>query len=110
MTIWLVEPRDPLIAREGRPFGPDAGAAATSLPFPFPSTLAGGVRSRSAIDENGAFQYERDDTDHLNQLKKIRIRGPLLVQLVNDTNDLAPGEDAWLVPMPNDAQLFATDS
>jgi len=110
MTIWLVEPRDPLIAREGRPFGPDAGAAATSLPFPFPSTLAGGVRSRSAIDENGAFQYERDDTDHLNQLKKIRIRGPLLVQLADDSNDIALGEDAWLVPMPNDAQLFATDS
>ena len=38
MTIWLVEPRDPLIVREGRPFGPDPGAWATSLPFPFPST------------------------------------------------------------------------
>ena len=115
MTLWLVEPHDPLIAREGRPFGPDAGASATTLPFPFPSTLAGGVRSRSAIDENGIFQYERDDQmspealrvrqEHLEELKEIRIRGPLLVQLPNESNDLAPDDDAWLVPMPNDAQL-----
>jgi len=131
MTIWLVEPRDPLIVREGRPFGPDPGASATSLPFPFPSTLAGGVRSRSALDENGAFQYERAENmspeyrqqrdQLLEQLKKIRIRGPLLVQLSQEDNDLATHEDegddhlatntdAWLVPMPNDAQLFATDS
>ena len=119
MTIWLVEPHDPLIAREGRPFGPDAGASATTLPFPFPSTLAGGVRSRSAIDENGLFQYERDDQmspealrvrqEHLEELKAIRIRGPLLVQLPNESNDLAPNDAAWLVPMPNDAQLFASD-
>jgi CRISPR-associated protein Cmr3 len=120
MTLWLIEPRDPLIVREGRPFGPDPGASATSLPFPFPSTLAGGVRSRSALDENGAFKYERDDMmssgdrkereKHLEDLKEIRVRGPLLVQLANDDNDIAPGEDAWLVPMPNDAQLFATNS
>jgi CRISPR-associated protein Cmr3 len=120
MTLWLVEPRDPLIAREGRPFGPDAGAAATTLPFPFPSTLAGGARSRSAIDENGIFQYERDDQmspealqarlKHLEELKAIRIRGPLLVQLPNESNDLAADDDAWLVPMPNDAQLLKADS
>ncbi len=120
MTLWLVEPHDPLIAREGRPFGPDAGASATTLPFPFPSTLAGGARSRSAIDENGIFQYERDDQmsdealrvrqEHLEELKAIRIRGPLLVQLPDESNDLAPDDDAWLVPMPNDAQLLKADS
>ena len=111
MTIWLVEPRDPLIVREGRPFGPDPGAWATSLPFPFPSTIAGGVRGRSALDENGAFKYGRDDKEQLKQLKDIRIRGPLLVQLADDGNDIAPSEgDAWLVPMPSDVQLFATGS
>jgi CRISPR-associated protein Cmr3 len=130
MTIWLVEPRDPLIVREGRPFGPDPGASATSLPFPFPSTLAGGVRSRSALDENGAFHYERAENmspeyrqkrdQLLEHLKKIRIRGPLLVLLADENDDLATIEhegkdlamntDAWLVPMPNDAQLFALDS
>jgi CRISPR-associated protein Cmr3 len=120
MTIWLVEPRDPLIAREGRPFGPDPGASATSLPFPFPSTLAGSVRTRSAIDENGVFKHEgaeqvspealQAQEKHLEALKAIRIRGPLLVQLADNINDLAPGENAWLVPMPNDVQLFAADS
>jgi CRISPR-associated protein Cmr3 len=106
MTIWLVEPRDPLIVREGRPFGPDPGAWAASLPFPFPSTLAGGVRTRSALDENGAFKYGRDDKKQLEQLKEICVRGPLLVQLADDGDDIA----AWLVPMPNDAQLFADGS
>ncbi|MBA2395423.1 MAG: CRISPR-associated protein Cmr3 [Ktedonobacteraceae bacterium] len=120
MTIWLVEPRDPLIVREGRPFGPDAGASATSLSFPFPSTMAGGARSRSAIDENGAFKYERAENmtpedlqayqKQLDQLKEIRVRGPLLVQLADDDHDLAPDENAWLVPMPNDAQLFETNA
>ena len=129
MTIWLVEPRDPLIVREGRPFGPDAGASAISLPFPFPSTLAGGVRSRSALDENGAFRYERIENmspeyrggeQVLQHLKEIRIRGPLLVQLADENDDLATIEDegddlatnkdAWLVPMPDDAQLFAIDT
>lgn len=128
MTLWLVEPRDPLMVREGRPFGPDTGAPATSLPFPFPSTLAGGVRSRSALDESGTFKYERTEDmlpedlqerdRQLERLKKIRIRGPLLVQLADENDDLATIEaendtsettrDAWLVPMPNDAQLFAT--
>ena len=110
MTIWLVEPRDPLIVRDGRPFSPDSGAWAASLPFPFPSTIAGGVRRRSALDEDGAFKYEQDDKEQLKQLKGIRIRGPLLVQLADEGDALAPDENAWLVPMPDDVQLFATDA
>jgi len=37
----LIEPRDPLIVRDGRPFTNSPGARAKSLPFPLPQTLAG---------------------------------------------------------------------
>src|SRR5579884_3579895 len=101
MTVWILEPRDPLLVRDGRPFGPDPGARATSLPFPFPSTIAGGIRARAGVDENGIFQYTRDNRDALERLKQLPVRGPLLVQL---TDDGVSGQ--WLVPAPGDAQLF----
>ena len=101
------------------PFGPDAGASATTLPFPFPSTLAGGVRSvlpsmRTGYSNMNAtircrLKLLRVRTETLKNSRPIRIRGPLLVQLPNESNDLAPNDAAWLVPMPNDAQLFASD-
>lgn len=104
MTIWIIEPRDPLIVRDGRPFGPDPGARATSLPFPFPSTIAGGVRTRAGLNEDGIFKYTRDDKKELEHLKRLRVRGPLLVQLTSDGGDIA--SDKWLVPTPRDALLL----
>ena len=41
--VFIVEPRDPFIARDGKPFG--VGVSAATLPFPFPSTTTGGVRT-----------------------------------------------------------------
>jgi len=105
MTIWIMEPRDPLLVRDGRPFGPDPGARATSLPFPFPSTLAGGIRARAGSNEDGIFQYVGDKAA-LQRLKTLRIRGPLLVQLTADGGDIDP--DTWLLPAPHDAQLLPT--
>ncbi|MEO7018998.1 MAG: type III-B CRISPR module-associated Cmr3 family protein, partial [Ktedonobacteraceae bacterium] len=107
MTTWIIEPRDPLLVRDGRPFGPDPGARATSLPFPFPSTLAGGIRTRAGVNEDGIFQYTPNDKAALQHLKTLRIRGPLLVQLTADGGDI--DADKWLLPAPHDAQLFPTD-
>ena len=53
MTIWIIEPHDPLIVRDGRPFGPNPGVQATSLTFPFPSTTTGGVRTRAGLNSYG---------------------------------------------------------
>jgi CRISPR-associated protein Cmr3 len=105
MTIWIIEPRDPLIVRDGRPFGPDPGARATSLPFPFPSTTTGGVRTRAGLDK-GIFDIvnEKDKQEQLKSLKQLAVRGPLLVQLTHDGNDI--DADNWLVPAPRDALLF----
>lgn len=94
MRTWVIEPRDPLIVRDGRPFGADiAGARATSLDFPFPSTTTGGVRTRQGLGEGGNF-----DAALIVQLKQLEVGGPLLVELNND------GEIVdWLIPAPADA-------
>ncbi len=101
MPIWLIEPHDPLIVRDGRPFGPDPGARATSLLFPFPSTTTGGVRTRAGLNGDGIFAVSKDQIE---LLRKLKVRGPLLVQLPADGNDIESNK--WLVPAPLDALLF----
>ncbi len=96
MSVWLIEPRDPVIFRDGRPFNPTPGARAMSLPFPFPSTLAGAVRTRAGQNENGVF-----DTDKVDELREVGIRGPVLVAL-NEP-------DGWYFPAPNDCLVAQTE-
>ena len=66
---WIIEPHDPLIVRDGRPFGPNPSAQAISLSFPFPSTTTGGVRSRAGLKGDGTFLDSigklRGRSDHL---------------------------------------------
>lgn len=100
MTVWIIEPRDPLIVRDGRPFGPVPGARAVSLPFPFPSTTTGGVRTREGLDAEGRFQREA-----IHRVKNVSVRGPLLVELDPADGDVAD----WLVPAPADALLLDLD-
>ena len=96
MSLWIVEPRDPLIFRDGKPFSAVPGAMAKSLPFPFPSTIAGGVRTHSGPDASGRFSKER-----IEELKSIHIRGPLLAELNRDGSVAG-----WLAPAPADALVF----
>jgi CRISPR-associated protein Cmr3 len=100
MTVWLIEPHDPLIVRDGKPFGPDPGARATSLAFPFPSTTTGGARTRAGLDDNGNF-----NTALISRVKGIAVRGPLLVELAKDGTAITN----WLFPAPADALLFAKE-
>jgi CRISPR-associated protein Cmr3 len=101
MPTWIIEPRDPLIVRDGRPFGPDPGARARSLPFPFPSTIAGGVRTRAGLKSDGTFDQARADENHPDSVLKIGVRGPLLAVL-NDDGTVRE----WLLPAPADALLL----
>lgn len=96
ISTWIIEPRDPLIVRDGRPFGPIPGARAASLAFPFPSTTTGGVRTRAGLNSNGIF-----DTTLIATVKAISVRGPLLVEL-DDEDDIAE----WFAPAPIDALLL----
>ena len=95
MTLWIIEPQDPLIVRDGRPFHATPGARARSLPFPFPSTTAGGVRTRAGQDGDGLF-----DKANIEAVKKIIVRGPLLAEEGDE------GELCLLVPAPADALVF----
>jgi len=100
MTAWIIEPRDSLIVRDGRPFGLGAGRQATSLDFPFPSTTTGGVRTRAGLDRAGVF-----DLNFTSVVKDIGVKGPILVEL----NELGNISD-WLMPAPADALLARIDN
>ncbi len=109
MSIWIIDPHEPLIFREGKPFGPTPGARARSLPFPFPSTTAGGVRTQIGLDEQGVFKQPADEQERvewLQQLKGLNVQGPLLVQLTAD-GDIDEGK--WLLPAPADALLLSPE-
>jgi len=99
MTVWIIEPHDPLIVRDGKPFTTSAGARSTSLAFPFTSTTTGGVRTQAGLNEQRVFDVAVD----IAKLKKFAVRGPLLVQL--DDNG------AWevLPPAPLDALLLVPE-
>lgn len=96
MLTWIIEPRDPLIVRDARPFGLNPGARARSLPFPFPSTTTGGIRARAGLDDQGVF-----DDHRLDEVKAIEVRGPLLVEIDNQGYI-----QDWLLPAPADALLL----
>jgi CRISPR-associated protein Cmr3 len=102
MKTWIIEPRDPLIARDGRPFTADPGARAKSLPFPFPSTTAGTVRTRHGY---GKPDFTGFDEKLIEEVRKIQAQGPLLVEL----DDKGEIED-WLLPAPADAVLFEDEA
>ncbi|MFQ3591247.1 MAG: type III-B CRISPR module-associated Cmr3 family protein, partial [Chloracidobacterium sp.] len=100
MALWMIEPRDPIIFRDGRPFGAWGGARATSLPFPFPSTIAGGVRTRAFRTAQGVFDpsaFGRTPAE----ARALSIRGPFLVEL-----DASDAIQQWLWPAPLDALVL----
>lgn len=100
MKTWILEPRDPLIARDGRPFSAAPGARAATLPFPFPSTVAGTVRTRAGRGANGFF-----DTANITDVKRLAVHGPLLVEL-----DERSRIKEWFAPAPADALLLEADT
>lgn len=103
MTIWIIEPHDPLIVRDGRPFGPNPGARAKSLAFPFPSTTTGGIRTRAGLNKVSGI-FERTTDEDIKLLKDMSVYGPLLVQLtLDEQKDVSV---KWLIPAPLDALLL----
>lgn len=99
--VWIIEPRDPFIARDGKPFS--VGTRAASLPFPFPSTTTGGARTRAGLDGSGIFDPHRQVNSK--QLTKavmdVAVRGSLLVEL-NESDDI----ERWMMPAPADALII----
>ena len=103
-TTWIIEPRDALIVRDGKPFGAEAGNRASSLAFPFPSTTTGAVRTRAGLATiNGELSRFDRDLGNLVQ-REITVRGALLVE-IKDANNVE-----ILVHAPADAVLFETEN
>ncbi|HYO15797.1 MAG TPA: type III-B CRISPR module-associated protein Cmr3 [Thermoanaerobaculia bacterium] len=92
MSVWLIEPLDPLIARDGLPAA--AVGKFSTVGFPYPSTTAGAARTRMG-SEGGAFVVQREA---LGELKNVEVRGPLLAELAENGDVLQ-----WLAPAPRDA-------
>lgn len=90
----LIEPREPLVARDGRPFSSNPGARARSLPFPLPQTIAGALRTRIGLSQGLTFP------EAAQEVRQIGIRGPLLAERK---------EKGWelLAPTPADAVLLS---
>ena len=91
MQRWLIEPRDGLAFRDGRPNGP--GGESRSLRFPMPQTVAGAVRTRAGLDRDGRF-----DPSRIEALKRLTVEGPLLARQADQGWELlvqAPQDALW---------------
>lgn len=90
----LIEPRDPLVVRDGRPFTSSPGARARSLPFPLPQTLAGAIRTHMGLAQGLSFP------EAAAQVRQAGIRGPLLAEWL---------ENQWqlMAPAPADCVLLS---
>lgn len=71
--LLRIEPRDPLIFRDGRPFGRNAGNRMRSLDFPLPGTMAGMVRTLLGRNPDGTFNPAR-----IGDLRQVECHGPLM--------------------------------
>jgi CRISPR-associated protein Cmr3 len=94
MSTWTITPRDPLVLRDGRPNQGQSESA--TVAFPYPSTVAGVLRTRLGSTPDGRFIASAS----LDALRAVHLRGPLLTQ--------AQGGGLWL-SAPRDV-LVVNDS
>lgn len=73
-TYLTLTPRDPLIARDGRPFG--FGLRMKSLPWLYPSVLAGSLRSFLGNIEGGFATDPDKYLQQIERLKAVEVAGP----------------------------------
>jgi CRISPR-associated protein Cmr3 len=99
MNVWLIEPLDPLIARDGRPA---AVGRFDTVGFPYPSMVAGAVRTRMG-SPNGAFFLSGSALDELKE--KVIVQGPLLAELCSNCGVVRQ----WLAPAPQDAVFLRAE-
>ena len=96
MYDHLIEPQAPLVFRSGRPFGAGSRDGAH---FPWPSSVAGLLRTQVMDDRDWRPSLSAEHRDELNALG---AHGPILAQRVGDR--ITP-----MLPRPADAILLASD-
>lgn len=106
MTIWSIEPRDTLVMRDGRSVA-GAGAYMTGFPAPYPQATAGLMRTRSSVNEDGAFVIPKNakKAEHLAHLLEQKAKGPWF-GLVDEEGRI----EEYLFPAPRDAVFFLGES
>ncbi|ADG06082.1 type III-B CRISPR module-associated Cmr3 family protein [Kyrpidia tusciae] len=95
VQIW---PRDPLVVRDARPFGPEGGNRMVCLDWPYPSVLAGFLRTwvgKHVVDSPGIEPFT---PTRVQWLKSLTIGGPYP----------CVGEKLYF-PAPLDVVLFRDD-
>jgi CRISPR-associated protein Cmr3 len=96
----LIQPRDPLIARDARPFTAlDPGGRARSLDWPFPQTLAGAVRTH--IGTALGWTWTKAEQE---EARTIGVHGPILAARRRPDDTWAPYFAA-----PRDAVPYANE-
>ncbi len=85
-TTLVIEPHDPVLVRDGRPFGVE-GQDARTLPWPLPQTVAGAVRTW--LGDALAWDWHGDGPD---RALRVEVHGPLLLD-----------REQPLFPCPRDA-------
>lgn len=93
----LLQPRDPLIARDARPFDPTPGARATTLNWPWPQTIAGALRTHIGR----AIGLDWGCHEDLIRIHRTAIQGPLLA--TRRRSDASTGGWQVYFPAPADA-------
>lgn len=95
MSTWILEPRDTLVLRDGRPM--EGASAMVSLRIPFPSSTAGFFRTRAGSDAQGRWLGGVDVA------KQTPVHGPWLVELDDKNVVVTP-----FLPAPRDCVFFDT--
>ncbi len=93
MNYYIIEPRDPLIFRDGRPFNNTPGARARTLEFPLPQTVAGAFRTRYWLGQGNSFSPTKPSDSELQELSALKeksIKGPILVELDKEGKVIRP--------------------
>ncbi len=95
-TMIQITARDPIVARDGRPFGANQGNRMRSLLWPLPSVVAGSLRTLLGKVENKPFS-----NDVAEELKQIAVAGALPA-----TVEDGPDHRATLyLPAPHDCVM-----
>jgi CRISPR-associated protein Cmr3 len=89
-TILQLTPHDPLIARDGRPFGAGQGNRMRGLPWPLPSVVAGSFRT-ALVKATPGLDFSGDMPE---RLLKIAVAGVFPVH-AGQLYLAAPNDCAW---------------
>lgn len=94
MSYYLIEARDSVLFRDARPF--TGNAAARTMEVPWPSSIAGLLRTQSALDNQGKWAGDPQ------QVRELSVKGPWIAEL-NDDGSIVE----HYLPAPSDCLFFS---